>query len=335
MRWTALFAVLFLSPVSGHAASAAEPLAPVEIREWMVPYPDSRPRDPFAVSANEVWFVGQRSHYLARLDPETGAFLRRDLEDRPGPHNLIVGSDGIVWYAGNLKGYIGRHDPKRNEIERVAMPDPAARDPHTLVFDAGERHIWFTLQGANMVGRLRLADRKVDLVAVPTPRARPYGIRVAPDGTVWVVLFGTNKLASIDPGTLALSEHPLPADGARPRRLEVLSDGQIYYVDYARGMLGHFDPGSGAVEEWEMPSGSHARPYGMARDSADRIWFVETGVDPNLLVGFDPARRTFFSLTPIPSGGGAVRHMHYHAPTGTIWFGTDRNTIGRARVIAP
>jgi len=24
--------------------------------------------------------------------------------------------------------------------------------------------------------------------------------------------------------------------------------------------------------------------------------------------------------------------MDYHAPTGTIWFGTDANTIGRAKV---
>ncbi|RMD88322.1 MAG: lyase [Alphaproteobacteria bacterium] len=316
-------------------AHAAETLAPVEIAEWNVPYPDSRPRDPFAVSAREVWFAGQRGHYLGRLDPETGTFFRRELPDRPGPHNLIVGADGIVWYAGNLKGYIGRYDPRTDEIEHIPMPDPAARDPHTLVFDAGERHIWFTLQGANMVGRLRLSDRAVDLIHVPTLRARPYGIKIGPDGTVWVALFGTSKLASIDPETLLLTEHSLPDTGARPRRLEVLDDGQIYYVDYARGMLGHYDPQTAEVEEWAMPSGAGARPYGMAHDAAGRIWFVETGVDPNLFVGFDPTQKKFFSITPIASGGGAVRHMHYHAPTGTVWFGTDANTIGRAQVMAP
>ena len=46
----------------------------------------------------------------------------------------------------------------------------------------------------------------------------------------------------------------------------------------------------------------------------------------------DPATGKFFSITPIlPSGGGTVRHMYYHPPTGDIWFGTDANTIGRAR----
>ena len=34
-------------------------------------------------------------------------------------------------------------------------------------------------------------------------------------------------------------------------------------------------------------------------------------------------------------GGAApntIRHMVYHAPTREIWFGTDRNTVGRVRV---
>ena len=61
---------------------------------------------------------------------------------------------------------------------------------------------------------------------------------------------------------------------------------------------------------------------------------VETGPDPNRLVGFDPANEEFFAIADIPSGGGSVRHMHYHAPASEIWFGTDTGTIGRA-VIPP
>lgn len=313
-------------------AGAADTVNPVEIEEWEVPYGSSRPRDPDAVSADEVWFVGQRGDYLARLDPGTGEFFRRDLEDNVGPHNLIAGADGIVWYAGNLQGYVGRYDPATDTIDRIVMPDDDATDPHTLIFDADQRHIWFTVQGGNFVGRLTVADRSVDLIAVPTRNARPYGIVIAPDGTPWIALFGTSKLASVDPDTLALTEHGLPDDGARPRRIGVTSDGQIYYVDHSGGKLGHLDPATGIVEEWAMPSGTRSRPYGMAVDGQDRIWFVESGASPNTFVGFDPATERFFSVTPVPSGGGSVRHMDYHAETGTVWFGTDRNTIGRALV---
>ena len=155
-------------------ASAADPVNQVDIQEWTVPYGNSRPRDAYAASESEIWFVGQRGHYLARFDPATGIFTKRDLDDEPGLHHLIVGADGIVWYAGNRRGYIGRYDPRTDAIEQIAMPDAGSRDPHTLIFDDGERHIWFTVQGDNFVGRLTVADRAVDLIPVPTSRARPY-----------------------------------------------------------------------------------------------------------------------------------------------------------------
>ena len=81
-----------------------------------------------------------------------------------------------------------------------------------------------------------------------------------------------------------------------------------------------------------MPQGENARPYGMATDSRDRLWIVATGVEPNQFMGFDPKSAEFFSITPVPSGGGTVRHMHYHAPSGAVWFGTDTNYVGRAIV---
>jgi virginiamycin B lyase len=68
----------------------------------------------------------------------------------------------------------------------------------------------------------------------------------------------------------------------------------------------------------------------MAIDDQDRIWFVETGPRPNRFVGFDTGTETFISETDIPSGGGSVRHMYYHQPTQSIWFGTDSNMLGRA-----
>ncbi|MEO1036552.1 MAG: lyase [Pseudomonadota bacterium] len=314
------------------ALLATPALAEIDIREWQVPFEKSRPRDPFAESATSVWFVGQRAGYLAHLDATSGKIDKIDLKDGSGPHNLIVGSDGIVWYAGNRTQLIGRYDPATGDIEEIPMPDASARDPHTLVFDQDEQNIWFTVQGGNQLGRLHIASRNVDLIKSPTERSRPYGIKIAPDGVVWAVLFGTNKLARINPETLELTEFELPRSASRPRRLEVTADGRLWYGDYATGTLGMFDPKSGKFEEWAMPQGANARPYGMASDSRGRIWLVATGVEPNEFTGFDPASETFFERTNVPSGGGTIRHMHYHEPSGAVWFGTDTNYVGRAIV---
>ncbi len=334
MRAIFILAGAALAGLAPAAASdfSSQPGGAVQIDEWSVPYEASRPRDPFAVDGRSVWFVGQRTGYIARLDVADGAFEKVDLPEGEGPHNLIVGSDGIVWYAGNRTGVIGRHDPETGEIEEIAMPDEAARDPHTLIFDADESHIWFTVQGGNFIGRLATDGREVDLIPVLTERARPYGVKLAPDGTVWVALFGTNKLAKVDPETLALTEIDLMRDEARPRRIEVGEDGRVWYVDYAGGRLGVYNPLTGDFAEWPAPSGEGARPYGTAMDDRGRVWFVETGPEPNLFVGFDPATEEFFASAPVPSGGGTVRHMHFHGPTGAVWFGTDANTIGRALV---
>ena len=326
-------AALLAAPV----ASPAVAQDTTEINEWQVPWEQSRPRDPYVGPDGKVWFVGQRSHYAAYLDPETGEFKKYDLEDGTGPHTLIVDNDGTVWYTGNRARHIGKLDPETGEIEKFMMPDERARDPHTMAFNrAGS--IWFTVQGGNFVGRIDKHSGDVQLVEAPQAEtrrgmgsSRPYGIKMDSQDRPWIALFNTNAIGTVHPETMELETFELP-DGARPRRLVITSDDKIYYVDYARGYLGRLDPATGHVTEWQSPGGEGARGYGMAVDGDDRIWFVETGLQPNRFVGFDPATEEFFSNTPIESGGGSVRHMYFHEATNTIWFGSDANTIGRVKV---
>ena len=106
----------------------------------------------------------------------------------------------------------------------------------------------------------------------------------------------------------------------------------IWYGDVARGTLGRLDPRTGDVKEYPLPSGEEAGAYAMALDGDGRIWIAETGVRPNRLVGFDPEAEAFFGITEVPSGAGAVRHMVFDPATNSLWFGTDTNNIGRARI---
>jgi virginiamycin B lyase len=311
------------------AANAAD-MADVKIDEWKVPWEKSGPRDPFAQSEDKVWFVGQRGNYVAMLNPKDGSFKKFDLPAKALPHNLIVDKAGIVWYAGNGDAHIGRLDQATGKIERIDMPDKAARDPHTLVFDKDE-NIWFTSQGGNRIGHLNTKTRAVRLLPMATEGARPYGIKLDPQGRPWVVEFGTNKLATVDPATMKVTEIEIPRKEARPRRLAITSDGVVWYGDYAKGMLGAYDPRSRKFTEWPMPGGESARPYGMEVDDNDVVWLVEFGTEPARFVAFDPRKKEFTHITDIKSGGG-VRHMHFHGPTRSVWFGTDTNTIGKMQV---
>jgi virginiamycin B lyase len=336
MRGTtlALLGTFTISAAADAQAQVRPADAPMQARitEWTVPWERTRPRDPDVDAQGRVWFVGQVGNYIAYLDPGNGDFKQFAIDSGTHPHNLIVAKDGAIWYAGNRNAMIGRLDPNTGEIRRYQMPD-GVRDPHTLVFDRKGSTIWFTAQQAGYVGRLNMETGKVDVVKAVAANARPYGIWMDSKNRPWVNLFGTNKVAMVDPATMQLKEYALADAQARSRRIVVTPDDMIWYVDYTRGYVGRLDPATGKTEEWAAPGGVRSFPYAMTLDDQGRIWYVETGARPNVLVGFDPKTQKVFSSTPIAeSGAGAVRHMIYHQPTRSIWFGTDANTIGQARI---
>ncbi len=300
----------------------------IKITEWPVPWEASRPRDPDVAPGGTIWLVGQGGDYVARFDPVGEKFSRQDLPPGTGPHTVIVDRDGSLWIAGNKQAYIGHMNPHTGEMQRINMPDETATDPHTLVF-SGDKEIWFTLQWSNYVGRLNKLSGKVDLLAVPKDKARPYGIKMDSKGHPWIALLGTNGLATVDPETMELKIVSLPRAAARLRRLAITPDDAVWYTDYGEGFIGRYAPETGEFTEWKTPT-ERSGPYAMEVDGKGRLWFVETFPKPNLLVGFDPSSGTFFSVTPIPSGAGSVRHMVYEKNTNSLWFGTDTNNLAQA-----
>lgn len=327
-----LLTLIALPVFAPDLTAQAAPKAPVQITEWTVPWEKTRPRDPYVDAQGKVWFVGQAGNYIAHLDPASGEFKRYEIEEGTHPHNLIVDKSGKVWFAGNRNARIGALDGATGKSTIYPMPGGSPRDPHTMIFDA-KGGIWFTAQGGNAVGYLDTKSGKVQVADVSTRNARPYGIVMDAKGRPWFAQLGTNKIGMIDPATLKITDYSLANDRSRVRRLEVTPDGAVWYGDYTRGMLGRFDPGTGVTKEFPMPGAATSLPYAMAQDDRGRLWLVETGVQPNRLVGFDPKTESWISVTPIAeSGAKTVRHMVFHAPTRTLWFGTDANTIARAKV---
>jgi virginiamycin B lyase len=289
------------------AASLLPGPAQIVIKEWQVPIPGSRPHDPLATRDGAIWYTGQMTNRLGRVDPKTGEVREYPLKTpHTAPHGLVEDKAGNIWFTGNHIAIVGKLDPKTGAVTEYKMPDPEAKDPHSLAFD-WSGILWFTLQQSNMIGRLDPATGEIKLVTAPTPRSRPYGIMVSSKGVPFVVLFGTNKVARVDPGTMQIKEYPLPDAKARPRRMAFTSDDVVWYSDFARGYLGRLDPATGEVTEWQSPGGPRSEPYGIVT-AKDIIWYSESGTKPNTVVRFDPKSRNFQTWV-IPSGGYIVRKM--------------------------
>jgi virginiamycin B lyase len=291
----------------------------VQIQEYHVPTPNSRPHDPAVAPDGSLWYTGQGVNKLGRLNPKTGEFKEFALKTADsGPHGLVADNNGNIWFTAISGGYVGKLDPKTGEIAEYRAANGTKIDPHTPAFDHNGI-LWFTNEETNYIGRLDPKTGKMTLIKLPTAHAVPYGIVILQNNTPLFCEFGSNKLASIDPSTMKIREYILPAAGARPRRIGLAPDGTIYYTDFARGYLGHFDASSGQLlKEWMSPGGSESAPYGIAVTNDGAVWYSESGVKPNTLVRFDP-RSQNFSTEQIPSGGGVVRNM-VATPDGRLYL---------------
>src|SRR5215469_6143242 len=89
---TALLGSIALSnPAGSSKAKALE----VTIREWNVPTPNSGPHDPAVAPDGSLWWTGQQTNRLGRLDPATGMMREYPLKTpNTGPHGLAFDRDG-------------------------------------------------------------------------------------------------------------------------------------------------------------------------------------------------------------------------------------------------
>jgi virginiamycin B lyase len=280
----------------------------INIQEWKVPTLGQRSRDPAMTPDGAVWWTGQYGNLVGRIDTKTGAMKEITLPTGTRPHSITPDAQGNVWYMGNANGTIGRIDGKTHEIRVFNMPDPAAKDPHTGEFDQ-KGNLIFSVQNAQMVGKLEPASGKVTLVKVPAPEKNPYGVKIDRQGIAWFGCSESNCILRLDPATMQLTEMKLP-QGSSVRRLAFTSDGMLWYGNSGLGTVGRMDTKTGQTREWPSPSGPTSDPYGFEIVN-DIIWYNESGTRPDMLVRFDPKTEKFQSW-PIASGkihSGIVRHM--------------------------
>src|SRR6202043_4278719 len=103
----------------------------VQIKEYEVPTPKSRPHDPALAPDGSLWYTGQAANKLGRLDPKTGEFKEYPLKTPgSGPHGLVADQQGNIWFTAISGGYVGKLDPKTGEGSEHPAPADTEIDPH-------------------------------------------------------------------------------------------------------------------------------------------------------------------------------------------------------------
>ncbi len=128
----------------------------------------------------------------------------------PDPHEVVTSPDGRHAYISNYGGGAYNTITPIDLTAQKAMPVidlGPLRGPHGLAFADGK--LWFTAEGAKVIGRYDPATQKVDWV-LGTGQNRTHMIYVSPDMTRMVT-------SNVSSGTITIIEKSAGGGGGRGR----------------------------------------------------------------------------------------------------------------------
>ncbi len=274
---------------------------------------------------------------------------------------LIIAVAAIVVAAAGY-AYWRYGSASHGDFTEYAMLE--ATDIPTALAIAPDQTVWFTMDSANALGRLR--DGKIERVVTgKRNNVEPIGLGVDGNGLVWYTDALSQAIASVSSDG-KLASIPLDTPIARLGRLAVAPDGAIWFaessaysitrlkdakltryviknvrggpygvtVDANGNVWATLQSGNqllritpaGAMAEYEVPTRGSS-PTDVAVDQKGNVWFTE--FRGNKIAKFTDGNFTEFE---IPGTQSAALSGIAIAPDGSVWFGLLRqHAIGRLR----
>lgn len=272
-----------------------------EVQEFVVP--SSRPHDVAPARDGTVWYTGQGSGELGRLDPATGEVTVVPLGAGSSPHGVIVGPDGDAWVTDGGLNAIMRVDDDTHAVSTFLLPEESGyANLNTATFD-GKGVFWFTGQ-SGIYGSFDPATEEMEVFDAPRGSG-PYGITTAPSGEVYYASLAGSYVGRIDTetGEAAVLEPPTPDQGAR--RIWADSQGNLWVAEWNVGQVARYNPQTERWREWRLP-GDAPQPYAVYVDDQDKVWLTDFGGD--VIMRFNPATETFKTFA-LPTAQAQVRQL--------------------------
>ncbi len=154
--------------------------------------------------------LAKTDHALFIVDPATLSIVGQ-VPSGPDPHEVIASADGRTAYISNYGGGAYNTITVVDLVKQAALPVidlGPLRGPHGLVFVGGK--LWFTAEGAKVIGSYDPATSKVDWV-LGTGQDRTHMIWVAPDQkTIFTTNVASATMTLIEKGTARRGFGPGP-----------------------------------------------------------------------------------------------------------------------------
>ncbi len=232
------------------------------------------------------------------------AYLIRSFPEKPRPPAVLVPG------------------PVDVRIMNWPLPTPGSR-PHDPM-SARDGSIWWSGQLANKLGRLDPATGKFKEYPV-NPMSAPHGLVEDRDGNVWFTGNFRGFIGKLDVKSGEIKEINLPDPRAKdPHTIAIDHNGIVWFSVQAGNFFGRLDPATGAIKLATPPT-RNARPYGIAINSQNVVYFVEFGAAKIATIDNDMKIQEF----QLPDPGARPRRIAI-SPDDMIWYSDyARGYLGR------
>jgi virginiamycin B lyase len=213
--------------------------------------------------------------------------------------------------------------PVEATITEWPLPTPGSR-PHDPMA-ARDGSIWYSGQLANLLGRLDPKTGEFKEFHLKRAQTAPHGLAEDRDGNIWFTGNFAGLIGKLDPKTGNVTEYKLPNPAARdPHTLVFDHDGILWFSVQQGNFVGRLDPKSGEIKLVQPPT-AKSRPYGLAVNSKNVVFFVEFGANKVATID-NNMKITEYQL---PDPGARPRRIAID-PNDIVWY-TDfaRGYLGR------
>jgi len=280
------------------------------------------PHDVMVDADGDIVVTGMFSGIMYTLDPSTEIFSEDQIPTPfANPRALDKDGAGNWWVLLGFPKQLARHTVATGQWDFFDIE----MYPHSVAMDT-EGRIWFNGHFTNdpvLMGYLDTRSGTVEILEVPSnpmPEAEggpiPYGMRVAPDGTVWGTELAGNRLVRYTPETGEFQTYGMPVSYSGPRRLDIDSMGMVWIPLFAANQLLRFDPNTAEMKTYDFPV-PNSLPYCARVDRRTGVvWISQSGGDA--IAHFDPKTETFTEY-PMPSQPAFIRHIDIDPESGVVW----------------
>ncbi|MBZ5660299.1 MAG: carboxypeptidase regulatory-like domain-containing protein [Acidobacteriia bacterium] len=241
-----------------------------KVQEFPVPIlkPNS-PKGELALREDEdgnPWIGMMYQGAVAKFDKKTSTFQTFSL---PGDLNTIYTQitevnptrskvDGKVWLEDSGTYTIYRLDPATGKFETF-KPFP---NPSPNIYDITpdeQNNIYFTVFGADQVGRVDAKTGEITFYKTPTKDSNPRRGSIDAKGLFWFGEFGGNKIGVFNTKDLSMKEWTPPTPWTFPYDVAADKNGEAWGGNTMTDRLTRLDPKTGRMVEYLMPRNTNVR----------------------------------------------------------------------------